>query len=121
MSGWSPMLARLVTACVVAQTLLLAYLVGFETHKPPMIVVRRTDSQSPKLGESFTETRHETFPTAAIARLVYNSAPKDRVEKPRGVAVEGGVDVITQLSPRCIRQLSSNSLSKCACLRRGGC
>ena len=121
MSGWSPMLARLVTACLVAQTLLAAYFVGVETNKPPMIVVRRTDSQSPKLREGFTETLHETVLTATLTRSVYKSTPRNRVEKPQGVAVEGGVDVITQISPRCIRQLSSNFLSRCECLRHGRC
>jgi len=121
MSGWSPMLARLVTVCLVTQTLLAAYFVGVETKKPPMIVVRRTDSQLPKLGEGFTETLHETVLTTTLTRSVYNSSPQMPVEKSQGVAVEGGVDVITQLSPRCIRQLSSNSLSQCACPHHGGC
>ena len=121
MSGWSPTLARLVTACLVAQTLLAAYFVGVETNKPPMIVVRRTDSQSPKLGEGFTETLHDTVLTTSLTRSVYNSTPQKPVEKPQGVAVEGGVDVITQISPRCIRQLSSNFLSRCECLCHGRC
>jgi hypothetical protein len=121
MSGWSPMLARLVTACLVAQTLLAAYFVGIETKKPPMIVVRRTDSPSPKLEEGFTETLHEIVLTTTLTRSVYKSTPQNRVEKPRGVAVEGGVDVITQLSPPCNRLLSSNFLSRCVCPRRGGC
>jgi hypothetical protein len=121
MSGWSPLLARLVTACLVAQTLLAAYFVGVETKKPPMIVVRQTDSQSPKLEEGFTETRHDTVLTATLTRSVYNSTPQKPVEKPQIVAVEGGVDVITQLVPPCSRQLSSNSLSRCACPHHGGC
>ena len=121
MSGWSPTLARLVTACLVAQTLLAAYFVGVETKKPPMIVVRRTDSQSPKLEEGFTETLHDTVLTTSLTRSVYKSTPQKPVEKPWGVAVEGGVDVITQLAPPCNRLLSSNSLSQSAYLRRGGC
>jgi len=121
MLGWSPLLARLVTACLVAQTLLAAYFVGVETKKPPMIVVRRTESPSPKLEEGFTETLHEIVLTTTLTRSVYKSTPRNRVEKPQGVAVEGGVDVITQLSPPCNRQLSSNSLSQCACPHHGGC
>ena len=61
MSGWSPMLVRLVTACLVAQTLLAAYYVGVETKKPPMIVVRRTDSPSPNSRKGLLKLSTRSF------------------------------------------------------------